>query len=109
MSNEIPLACDLTAIEDEELEIHKTNGLNVFESVKEFKELSGGYAFRLPADTDIIEHTGGFIARERLCCPFFNFSLELTSDHGPVWLNITGDENVKEYIKMNIVAQLQEK
>lgn len=106
MSNETPLACDLTAIEDEQLEKHKKNGKSVFNSVKEFRELSDGYAFRLPADTDTIKHAGGFIARERLCCPFFNFSLEVTHDHGPVWLKITGDEQIKEFVKMNIVAQL---
>lgn len=106
MSNETPLACDLTAIKKDELELHKENGESVFRSVLEVRELSVGYAFRIPAETAIVERAGGFIARERLCCPFFSFTLEVTPERGPVWLKITGNERVKKYMKETILSQL---
>lgn len=109
MSNEQPLACDLTCIEDNELEEHKSNSINVFKSVEDWKELPHGYALQLFAKTFLIEQVGAFISRERLCCPFFNFTLEVTPDHGPVWLKITDDsqEQVKEFVEKNIIAQLE--
>ena len=90
MSNETPLACDLS----------------VFRSIREVRELSDGYAFRIPAETAIVERAGGFIARERLCCPFFSFTLEVTPERGPAWLKITGNDRVKEYIDKSILSQL---
>jgi hypothetical protein len=107
MSNKTPLACDLSAIEDDRLEEHKRNGEKVFNSIKDWHELPEGYAFRLPAETSIIQKTGAFISLERLCCPFFNFELEVTPDHGPVWLKIKNDQRVKEFVEANIVTQLK--
>lgn len=109
MNNKQPLACDLSAIEDNELEEHKSNSTNVFKSVEDWEELSHGYALQLPAETNLIEQAGAFISRERLCCPFFNFTLEVTPDHGPVWLKVTNkeQEQVKEFVEKNIIAQLE--
>jgi len=106
MPNNQPLACNLTAIDEDEREVHKTNAEEVFTSVEEWQELSGGYEFRLPIGTEIIEKAGAFIARERQCCPFFKFTLEVNPDDGPVWLKLTGSEAVKGYIKQNVIPQL---
>ncbi|MDR8394349.1 hypothetical protein NC796_24585 [Aliifodinibius sp. S!AR15-10] len=107
MSDNRPLACDLSAIDDEERAFHKENGEQLFGSIEEIKELPDGYAFGLPAETATIERAGAFIARERLCCPFFHFTVEVTPDHGPVWLHLTGDEEVKQYIANNVVSQME--
>lgn len=103
-----PIACEITAIDETERQRHNQNALAVFSSVREIKELPDGYRFRLPTDTDIITKAGVFISRERLCCPFFNFTLEVTPGHGPVWLNLTGREAVKSYTRENIVSQLKQ-
>lgn len=107
MSDKTPLACNLTAIDDDKLNKHKRNSEQVFNAVQEWQELSDGYAFQLPAETGIIQKAGAFISLERLCCPFFNFELEVTPDHGPVLLKITGDQRVKEFIEVNIIPQLK--
>ncbi len=109
MTSTQPIACDFTAIEKEEREIHKQNSEEVFESVVDWQEVADGYTFQLPTQTDIIEKAGAFIARERLCCPFFTFNLEVTPNRGPVWLTMTGNEEVKSYIKQNVIAQIQNK
>lgn len=106
MSNEVPLACDLTAIDKTERPLHKQNGESVFEAVLQVEERSNGYAFRLPAETGIIERAGAFVARERLCCPFFHFALEVTPGHGPVWLKLTGSKDVKQFVAHNVMAQI---
>ncbi|HLR32547.1 MAG TPA: hypothetical protein VK074_08655 [Fodinibius sp.] len=102
-----PLACNLTAIDDEERTFHKENGEQLFSSVEEIKELPDGYAFGLPAETATVERAGAFVARERLCCSFFHFTIEVTPEHGAVWLHLTGDEEVKQYVAENVVARFK--
>lgn len=107
MSNEVPIACDLSAISDDELESHRENGEAVLASIQEVREVADGYALRLPPDTTIIQQTGAFIARERLCCPFFEFNLTIQAVHDPVWLTLTGAEGVKQYIETALLPQLK--
>ena len=40
-----------------------------------------------------------WIAYERKCCPFFDFALEIPKDSGPVWLRITGERGIKDFIR----------
>lgn len=99
MSGEVPIACDLSAINDDELDSQRQNGEALFASIQEVREVADGYALRLPPDTRIIQQTGAFVARERLCCPFFEFNLTIQTAHKPVWLTLTGRKGVKQYIE----------
>lgn len=58
-----------------------------------------GYAFRFPSKQSTILLASEFIARERLCCPFFTFELVIEPEDGPLWLRLRGAEGVKEFIK----------
>ncbi|MDX1638508.1 MAG: hypothetical protein R3281_11095 [Balneolaceae bacterium] len=106
MSSQPPIACDLSAIDENKLEDHRENSQTVFEAISEVQELNAGYAFRLRADTDLITRAGAFIARERLCCPFFKFTLTIPPDNNPVWLKLTEREGVKPYIKETLLSRL---
>ncbi|MDR8389833.1 hypothetical protein NC796_01705 [Aliifodinibius sp. S!AR15-10] len=108
MSDNQPIACDLTSIDNNEREQHKTNSEQLFTSIEKWQELPDGYRFRVPTETEMIEKAGSFMARERQCCPFFKFNLEVTPDGGPVWLKLRGNREVKQYIKQNVIPQLEE-
>lgn len=108
MSGNQPIACNLTAIDEDERKHHKATSKELFTSIKEWLELSSGYAFRIPTGTEMIEKAGTFIARERQCCPFFKFNLEVTPSGGPVWLKLTGNKEVKRYINQNVIPQLEQ-
>jgi len=43
-----------------------------------------------------------FIENERLCCPFFNFGLEVQPNSGPLWLRLTGNDGVKEMLQATL-------
>lgn len=43
-----------------------------------------------------------FVRRERLCCPFLAFTLEVSPDRGPLLLRLTGAEGVKDYIRAEL-------
>jgi hypothetical protein len=92
------IACDLTAIDAAERDQHMLTGKQLFASVTEVKELADGFAFRLPAETLVLRSAADFIANERLCCPFFDFTLKVGAQGG-LWLSLTGSDEVKQFVR----------
>jgi hypothetical protein len=107
MSNSASLACDLTALDESARAEHERVSESVLGSVTEIREDPEGYAFRLPTQTETIRKAATFIARERLCCPFFDFSLTVERNHGPVWLSVSGREGVKQYVEDSVVPTIR--
>ncbi|MCI0396686.1 MAG: hypothetical protein L0332_30095 [Chloroflexi bacterium] len=102
----IPLACDLGAIEETERRPHLALAERLlFELPQERQELADGYAFRFTAD--VYPLLADYISRERLCCPFFSFELEVTPQQGPVWLRLRGGEGVKEFLNSQLEVALR--
>lgn len=95
------IACDLTAIPTEQRAAHETRAEHIlFNAMQEIRELTDGYALRFAADD--YDSITQFIANERLCCPFFNFGLEVTPERGPIWLRLTGSAGVKEFLSATL-------
>lgn len=99
---ESPFACNMTAFTPAERKEHIAAIGQVFGAVEEIQELSDGYAFRLPNEAAMLLQLADFIAKERLCCPFFGFSLDLEPEGGALWLSLTGREGVKPFIQAEI-------
>src|SRR5688572_13161121 len=99
---ESPFACDMTAIEVSQRGRHIATIDELFRAVEEIRELSNGYAFRLPNESDVLVKAAKFIALERVCCPFFGFTLEAEPEVGSLWLSLTGREGVKPFILAEI-------
>jgi len=97
----LPFACDMTAIPAGERAAHHALTRRLMtEALAELRELPDGLAFRFAADEyDAIVR---FVSRERLCCPFLRFTLELAPDRGPIWLRLTGAEGVKAFIRAEL-------
>ncbi len=98
---EIPLACNLNALDAECRSEHIASAGHLLSDVaKERQESPEGFRFRFTAEdyTHIVE----FIANERLCCPFFHFVLEVSPAQGPIWLHITGSEGAKSFLKAEL-------
>lgn len=94
-----PFFCSLTALTVAERLHHKDLSQQLHAGVKETRELSDGYAFRLSGERQNIAMVAEWISLERLCCPFFTFQLEIGSDPNPIWLRITGQEGVKQFMQ----------
>ena len=86
------LACNLGAIATDERDVHVERAKRLFASALESKELPTGYAFRLPLNTATLIEAAKWIANERLCCPFFTFTLVANEQ---LWLELTGAEEAK--------------
>jgi hypothetical protein len=89
--------CNLNAMTKDERVQHATLAAELFAAVQERKELSNGYALRLPADRWL--DAARWADLERKCCPFFAFDLDAAAGHGPLWLKITGGPGVKAFMK----------
>lgn len=93
------LACNISAIPQEFRQPYQATVEQIFASTQEVRELATGYAWRLPNETEIVQSLVTFLSYERLCCPFFHFTLEIEPDQGPIWLKITGASDVREFIQ----------
>lgn len=97
-----PFACNMNALAPSERNAHLAAIHDVFGAVEEIRELSNGYSFRLANEAAMLPKLAGFIDKERLCCPFFGFSLHLEPEGGALWLSLTGREGVKPFIRAEI-------
>jgi hypothetical protein len=107
MSNEAqsPIACDMSVLSPAQREIHISTSRDLFSNLNQIRELSDGYEFRLDGSSAIVK-AAEFIALEKLCCPFLNFSLEVEAENGPMWLRLTGREGVKAFVREEISGLL---
>jgi hypothetical protein len=101
-AQESPFACNMLALDAEGRKRHKVVSERMRAAVEEVQDLPDGYAFRFPAEQSTILLVSEFIARERLCCPFFRFELIAEQEGGPLWLRLRGREGVKEFIKAEL-------
>lgn len=94
-------ACDMTTIPTERRAAHHALIRRLMtQAVEEIRELPDGLSFRFPArEYDAVTE---FVGRERLCCPFLKFTLDLAPDQGLLMLRLTGADGVKDFIRAEL-------
>ncbi|MEW6004950.1 MAG: hypothetical protein AB1695_06495 [Stygiobacter sp.] len=96
---ETTLACNMSVLEPSIRSEHIETIKMIFQSIKEIKEISNGFAFLLSGANNILINLTTFIDKERLCCPFFGFIIEIEPRNENIWLKINGPEGAKDFIK----------
>ena len=74
--------CDMSAMTPIERQQHIATTREVFGAVQEIRELPNGYSFRLADEEGIFMQAAAFLSKERLCCPFFGFGIEIEPKGG---------------------------
>lgn len=92
-------ACNLLALTPEERRAHAEVTARLGQEVIQVRELPDGYAFGLRPEAETIRQLAQFVTNERLCCPFFTFTIRVEPGGGPVWLHLTGPEGIKPFIQ----------
>ncbi len=100
--DETVFMCRLDALDTAERARYQELRKQLHAGVQEVKELPNGYAFRLSADSSTILLAAEWITFERRCCPFFNFALDIESEKQSLWLNVTGREGVKAFMRLEL-------
>lgn len=95
-----PMACKLTAPELRQRK--ETVIASLKNQVAEKKELENGFAYKFAATDEVLDELTAFIKTERQCCGFFNFTISISGDKSEAWLELTGNEGIKEFIKAEL-------
>lgn len=100
------IACNPAAIHPDERAAHGLLAKEIFSSatILERTELPDGYSFRLPLETAMLHRAVKWIANERLCCPFFTFTLIVGEQ---LRVELSGTQGVKELIKLEILPMIE--
>ncbi len=94
------LTCKLTTPELQERK--KTVVAELKSLLKERKEESNSIRYKFESTDSNIDLISSFIKTERLCCDFFEFDLKVESDSQFLWLELSGPEGVKDFIREEI-------
>jgi hypothetical protein len=98
---EIPLACNLDALDSESRSTHLANAGRLLSDVaQERRETADSLSFRFTAED--YPRIAEFIANERLCCPFFRFVLDVSPAQGEIWLHISGQEGAAAFLQAEL-------
>jgi hypothetical protein len=101
---ESPFACSPSALSPVERKQHfQEFGPRLRALCQEVQALPNGYKFAFAQRQDTYRLLAEWMFQERRCCPFFDLSLRLDREGGPMWLELTGREGVKEFIKAEFV------
>ncbi len=94
-----PLSCDLTVLSRDQLRRHSDLVSYVLNSHLSVRESADGYEFMFNSEPDVFLKLSEWIVLERMCCPFFSFSLAYDRGNGPIRLGVTGPVGAKEVLK----------
>lgn len=98
-TSENPFVCNMDVFTPEEREDHIQATNQLYQSVQSIHEVENGYEFTFPNESEMITGLGKFISNERLCCPFLEFTLKITSRNAPISLILTGPEGTQEFLR----------
>jgi hypothetical protein len=74
-----------------------------FNAVEQTEELENGYLFRFKEKEGFDSELMELIAAERSCCPFFEIKLHFQPYKKGISLEISGQEGVKDFLKMELL------
>src|SRR5215216_6990661 len=93
------LACDFTVMDTEQRERYRALWRRLSKDLHEARELEDGYAFRHSSEAEVLIALAEYVTLERLCCPFFDFAIEVGREGGVVWLKMTGGQEVERILQ----------
>jgi hypothetical protein len=70
--------------------------------VKERKEATNRVQYKFESSDKNIDLVSSFIRTERLCCDFFEFTLQVGADREFMWLTLSGPDGVNEFIQKEV-------
>jgi len=108
-SRKSPFACNRLALTPAERKRHFDElGPMLLALKKRVRELPDGYEFEFPPDSKTFALVAEWSNQERLCCPFFDISMRLEREGGPLWLRLSGRPGTKEFIRVDGAKWIQQ-
>jgi hypothetical protein len=67
--------------------------------VQDIQDVENGYEFIFASESNILIKLAKFISKERLCCPFLEFTLKTVPNYETISLTLTGPEGTQEFLR----------
>lgn len=67
--------------------------------IREVRSLENGYALRFAADDETLREIARMIEIERICTPSVRMTLTIAPDRGPVWLEVSGPDEIDSLLE----------
>ena len=93
-----PIACRLDALTAAERSRQQALRAELETAIVARRETAGGYRFVYRADPAVLGAAAQWIAIERRCCPFLDFTLTWRADDQGPALELSGGPGVKAFI-----------
>lgn len=93
-----PIACRLDALTPADRERQQSLRGRLEAAVVERRETARGYLFVYRADAGVLDAAAAWIAIERRCCPFLDFTLEWHAGNDGPTLELSGGPGVKDFV-----------
>lgn len=106
-ARETPFFCDLSALTKAERAHKEEIGLALAARRLAVHELRDAYEFVFPGDRSTFRLLADWTETERLCCPFFDFDLQLGREGGQIVLRLSGREGTKAFVKADFERWLK--
>jgi hypothetical protein len=105
--HESPFYCNLSVLTSA-ARAHKAEIAGTLSSRRTgVRELADGYEFSFRGDDSTLALLNDWISTERLCCPFFDFSVRIGREGGAIALRLSGRPGTKEFIRADFVPWLK--
>lgn len=101
MTEPTQFACDMSAIPLAERDAHFELARRLStETATEMRDEDDALTFVFPASA--FDDVTRFVSAERLCCPFLEFSVEISPQHGPVSLRLSGPPGAAAFLRSEL-------
>jgi len=94
-----PLACNMNVFTPAERENHIQTIGQLFRTMQPVQDAEDGYEFIFSGESAILIQLAEFISKERLCCPFLEFTLKTYPNYENISLLLTGPEGTQEFLR----------
>src|SRR5437899_3138544 len=96
------LYCNMSALDLEQRKRYDVLTKDILAKHLEIEELPDGYGIRFPNNRSLFTALSEWATLEHLCCPFLTLTIELQRDQGPIWLKATGEDGVKDFLRVEL-------
>jgi len=97
-SQQTPFVCNMGKLTSEQRDELSKAIHRLIDAKPAAKELPNGYEMKFARGGDLFVTAATWIRYERECCPFFEFSISLASNGGPMIIRLTGPKGGKACI-----------
>lgn len=105
MPTDIPLACQLEVFSADERRRYHAARAEIDAAVTHIVEKDNGYEFQLPGDDTMLARVAEWIALERRCCPFFDFTVAIGGSDSSIGVALTGSPEVKRFLATELESR----